>query len=100
MAKQILQVLERSTAFWVCLIISIVLVVSGFVVPPTGVIDGSVLKAVGELFAFATLWVVYKAIQKGIDAKLTHGNTSVTIGDLNNDSDIKQIEEGEEECEN
>ena len=48
-----------------------------------GVIDGSVLRAVGEIFAYATLWVVWSAIKSGIDARLTHGNTKIEFGDLN-----------------
>lgn len=71
----------RNPAFWVCLSLSIALIVAGFLVPPTGKIDGSVLTAVGELFGFATLETVHHAIKKGVDAKLTHGNTSVAIGD-------------------
>lgn len=51
--------------------------------PPYAEIDGSVLTAVGELFAFPTLWTVWYGIDKGIDAKLKHGNTEVTICDLN-----------------
>ena len=73
----------RNPAFWVCLSISIALVVAGFLVPPTGKIDGSVLTAVGELFGFATLEVVLIAIRKGVDATLRHGKTEVSIGDMN-----------------
>lgn len=72
----------RNPAFWVCLSISIALVVAGFLVPPTGKIDGSVLTAVGELFGFATLEVVLIAIRKGVDATLRHGKTEVAIGDM------------------
>lgn len=79
----------RNTPFWICLVFSIMLIVAGFLVPPTGEIDGSVLKAVGELFGFATLWVVYYAIRKGVDIKLQHGKTSVTAGDLNDRPDDK-----------
>lgn len=73
----------KNPAFWVCLTISIGLVVGGFFTPPMAEISGSVLTAVGELFAFATLEVVYHAIKMGVDAKVKHGNTEVTIGDLN-----------------
>lgn len=87
MADIVKKATVRNFAFWVCLICSIGLIVAGFLVPPTGEIDGSVLTAVGELFGFATLFVVYHAIEKGIDIKLQHGNTSVTAGDLNNRPD-------------
>lgn len=83
MAKAIFNKLKSSAPFWVCLIVSLALIVGSFFVPPMGVIDGSVLRAVGEIFAYATLWVVWSAIKSGIDARLTHGNTKIEFGDLN-----------------
>lgn len=73
----------KNPAFWVCLVISIALIAGGFFIPPRAVIDGSILTAVGELFGFATLEVVIVAIRKGVDAKVKHGKTEVTVGDLN-----------------
>lgn len=73
----------KNPAFWVCLAISIALTVAGFIVPPLGHVDGSVLTAVGELFGFATLEVVLIAIRKGVDANIKHGKTEVSIGDMN-----------------
>ena len=86
-------IMKKATAgnpvFWVCFILCAGLIIAGFCVPPMGSIDGSVLTGVGEMFAFPTLWTVWHAIDKGIDAKLTHGNTSVVIGDINgNDNTI------------
>ena len=75
----------KNPAFWVCLSLSIGLIVAGFCVPPHGEIDGSVLTACGILFAFATLETVHIAIRKGVDAKVKHGQTEVTVGDLNKD---------------
>ena len=75
----------KNPAFWVCLSLSIALIVAGFCVPPHGEIDGSVLTACGILFAFATLETVHIAIKKGVDAKVKHGNTELTVGDLNSD---------------
>ena len=74
----------RNPAFWICLIASITLLVGGFLTPPMAEIDGSILTGVGELFGFATLGIVAHAINKGVDTKVKHGNTEVTIGDLNN----------------
>lgn len=73
--------ITRNVWFDIFSIASIVLIVASFLVPPTGVIDGSVLAAVGELFAFAALFTVIKAIEAGVDAKVTHGNTTVQVGD-------------------
>lgn len=65
--------------FWVCLVTSIGLIVTGFFIPPIGSIDGSVLTAVGELIAFPAIFFAFRAIQMGYDAKLTHGNTTIEL---------------------
>lgn len=66
-------------AFWCCLISSIALLVTSFIIPPLGVISPSVLEAVAELFAFGTLGTVITAIDRGSDITLKKGNTEVTI---------------------
>lgn len=66
-------------AFWTCLITSIGLIIGSFFVPPMGVIDGSVIASVGELFAFATLATVIEAIKKGSDVTVQHNQTSITV---------------------
>lgn len=66
-------------AFWICLLFSICLIVGSFFVPPMGVVDGSILASVGELFGFATLATVIEAIKKGSDVSVTHNNTTVTV---------------------
>lgn len=75
----------KNPAFWICLVVSIALIVGGFFTPPMAEISGSVLTAVGELFGFATLGIVAHAIDQGYDAKVRHGNTELTIGDLEDD---------------
>lgn len=60
-------------------VISVALIVGSFFVPPQGVIDGSVLLAVGEIFAFATLFMAWESVDRGIDAKVTHGNTTIEL---------------------
>lgn len=75
----------KNPSFWLCLSVSIGLIVGGFFTPPMAEIDGSVLTAVGTLFAFATLGIVGHAIDQGYDAKVKHGNTELTIGDLDDD---------------
>lgn len=96
MAEVIKDATMRNIPFWVCLIVSIGLLVSGFLVPPTGEIDGSVLKAVGELLGYATLFVAFVAMKKGIDFRLQHGKTSITAGDLNDRPENKDNEDSED----
>lgn len=71
-------------AFWVCLVISISLIIASFCVPPMGIIDGSILAAVGELFGFSALATVIQAIDKGADVTLNHGNTSMQLNNPDN----------------
>ena len=33
-------------------------------------------------FAFAALWTVYVSMKRGLDARFTHGKTSLTVGQL------------------
>lgn len=77
--------IKENYVFWVCLTISIILLIASFICPPTGVIDSSVLAGVGELFGFAALGAVVRAIEKGVDTKIKKGDTEVTFGDLNKD---------------
>lgn len=71
-------------AFWLCLGVSTILLIVSFVLPPSGSIDPSVMGGVGALFAFASLGTVIEAIEKGSDVSLSHGNTTLT---LNNQED-------------
>lgn len=65
--------------FIVCLATSVMLIVAGFIVPPMGEIDGSVLTAVGELLLFPTIAYGARAIELGYDFKVNRGDTHVEI---------------------
>ena len=67
---------------WIFAIVTIALFVASFIVPPTGVIDPTVLKAAAFLFAFATLAEAREAIREGLGVKLTHGHTTIVVSDL------------------
>jgi hypothetical protein len=72
----------------ICFFVSVGLIIGGFLTPPTGVIDGSVLKAVGELLLFPTLLYGFRAIELGLNVKFQKGDTSITI-----DNDNKEEEQ-------
>ena len=57
--------LSRLT-FAICFFVSVGLIIGGFFVPPMGVIDGSVLTAVGELLLFPTLLYGFRAVELGM----------------------------------
>ena len=70
--------LSRLT-FAICFFVSVGLIIGGFFVPPMGVIDGSVLTAVGELLLFPTLLYGFRAVELGMRGKFQKGETSVSI---------------------
>lgn len=83
--------LAENLGFWVFGISSIILLGVSFVLPPTGVINATVLEGVAELFAFASLGAVYRAINKGTPASITHGGTTVSV---NKDAEENGDDEG------
>lgn len=70
--------LSRFT-FVVCFFVSVGLIIGGFFVPPIGVIDGSVLTAIGELLMFPTLLYAFRALELGYKFKLQKGDMSVEV---------------------
>lgn len=78
--------LQNNLFFWIFSIIGVMMMIAGFILPPMGVIDNSVLIAVGEIDGFIALGAVLKAIDKGVDVTAQHNNTSITIA--NRDGDV------------
>ena len=72
---------EDRVIFYICLGVALVLLIASFVLPPTGVIDPSVLKAAAILLGFAALGIVGKNLSLGKDVTFSHGDTEVTIGE-------------------
>lgn len=73
---------STTIALWVCLLVTIGLFLTSAYWPPKGVIDPSMFKAAGYLSGFATLFVIREAIREGLGVKLTHGETTVQVGDM------------------
>ena len=65
-------------------LVAIGLVISGFLVPPLGVIDGSVLTAVGEIVFLVTIFFVWDCVTKGKIAKIKKGDLEASISDNDN----------------
>lgn len=80
---------SHKIAFWICLGISTAMLVSSFIIPPTGVIDPSVLRGVGEIFAFSVLYVVIEALNRGTDVTLHKGDVDITLNNPDKDEDEK-----------
>ena len=65
-------------------LVAIGLVIAGFLVPPLGVIDGSVLTAVGEIVFLVTIFFVWDCVTKGKIAKIKKGDIEASISDNDN----------------
>ena len=78
---------STTIALWVCLGMTILMFAVSFFIPPKGVIDGSIFKAAGFLFGFATLFEVREAIREGLGVKLTHGDTTIEIRDTDREGE-------------
>lgn len=65
-------------------IVAITLIIAGFLVPPLGVIDGSVLTAVGEIVFLVTIFFVWDCVTKGKIAKIKKGDIEASISDNDN----------------
>ena len=63
--------------FYVTFILSVLLIIGGFFCPPIGVIDGSVLSAVGLLLMFATIDKIPEAIKAGRNLKISKGDLTI-----------------------
>lgn len=81
MGEVIRRAVHGNTPFYVLSFFAVGLLFLSFLVPPLGVIDGSVIAGVGEIFGFSALWTLIKAIDKGTSAKVTHNNTTLEVGD-------------------
>lgn len=64
--------------------LAVALLITGFFMPPVGVIDKSVIQGTGEIVGIIAIFFAWHAVDKGFDAKITHGNTTV---ELTNDED-------------
>ena len=65
-------------------LVAIGLVIAGFLVPPLGVIDGSVLTAVGEIVFLVTSFFVCSCVTKGKITKSKKGDIEASISDNDN----------------
>ena len=87
--------MKKTTSFWVCLIVSLCLFIGGFFIPPMGVIDGSVLKAVGMLLGFGALGQAPVLIESLERAKFTKGDMTIEVSKGNKPNHHQYQEENE-----
>lgn len=86
-------------AFWITLGVALGLIIGGFLVPPRGIIDGSILTATGIIFLWPVLAFGARAVESGRVAKLNFGHNSVSIGQDSNGNGLDDTYEKELENE-
>lgn len=75
-------IIDATPRWWkLLLLFNVVLVVVSFLLPPLGVIDGSVLTAVGEISGFSLLGMIPYYLKSGKNVTVAKGNTSINISD-------------------
>ena len=79
MRKILKETWESNIWMRILTISSILLIIASFFVPPLGIIDGSVLAAVGEIEALGVLWIVLRAVENGTGASFKKGDVEVDI---------------------
>ena len=88
-------------ALYIILFLSFGLGVAGFIVPPLGVISGSVLKGMalmlGATWLFYTTVHIPEFIERGAKIKASYGNASIEIGrKKEQEADGSETEQNEE----
>lgn len=103
MGKIIKHSVIENVPFWILAGIAMALGITAFFIPPRAEVHPSVLRLISWIFAFTALWTVFAAMMRGIDARLQHGKTSLTIGDIDRRNESRPTEqqpEDEEEVTN
>ena len=72
--------------FYICLIASLVVGTTSFLLPPTGMIDPSCLKFIALLLAFSALGIAGQNLAEGKGVTFSHGDTKVEIDDDNDEN--------------
>ena len=90
MGEILRKAVDHNWAFWICLGVSILLILGGAFTPPPFIIDSSIFIATGEMFGFASLWVLYKSIDKGIDTRIKKGDTEIKIENPDKEDNKKE----------
>ena len=99
MGKIIKHSVIENVPFWILAGIAMALGITAFFIPPRAEIHPSVLRLISWIFAFTALWTVFAAMMRGIDARIQHGKTSLTVGNLDGKETEYQLNEQQPEDE-
>lgn len=96
MGKIIKHSVIENVPFWILSGVALIIGIIALFLPPMGDIKPNVLKFISLIFAFTALWTVFTAMMRGIDARIQHGKTSLTVGNLDGKETEQQPEDEEE----
>jgi len=96
MGKIIKHSVIENVPFWILSGVALIIGIIAFFLPPMGDIKPNALKFISWIFAFTALWTVFAAMMRGIDARIQHGKTSLTVGNLDGKETEQQPEDEEE----
>lgn len=81
MSREVIECIKRHWYEHAAMLVSIILMIASFLVPPTGVIDGSVLMGIGEIGAMAAvlsfLGNLPEYLRAGAKAKISKGDLGI-----------------------
>ena len=97
MGKILKHSILENVPFWILAGIAMATGITAFFIPPMAEIHPSVLRFISWAFAFAALWTVFVAMVRGLDARVQHGKTSLTVGSLDPQSQNPEPIEDETE---
>lgn len=70
---------NKSIVFYLTLGVTIILLTAGFILPPMGIIDSSVIKASGILAFFGVVGQLPAIIESSKIVRMSSGDTSIEI---------------------
>lgn len=77
-------------AFFACMAATIGLLIGGFILPPPGEIDRSILEACFVIVIYPTLFTVFICVLRGLKVRYDIKGGRVTIGDKQNEATVEE----------
>ena len=81
---------EKNIPFHILATVSVAMLIASWLWPPTAIIDSSILAASGELIGWGALYTLLRAVEKGKTASVSHGQTTITIGEKEEENGVEE----------
>ena len=90
MKKFWISYVEKNIPFHILATVSVAMLIASWLWPPTAIIDSSILAASGELIGWGALYTLLRAVEKGKTASVSHGQTTITIGEKEEENGVEE----------